>query len=399
MFIRQVFCAIISLILLLCSCSSEKTHLGDCTLISPVGEIPGDQIKVLIIDGINNHDWESTTRATKATLEQTGRFKVDVSTSPRKRAPKEEWQAWRPKFSDYQVVVSNFNDDWEEGGPTLWSKEMKADFEKFVREGGGFVPIHAAASSSGDWKEYNEMCAIGGWGGRKAGKSGYLLRMVDGKWQRSSPNKGLSGEHGRMREFLVIHDQPSHPILKGLPTEWMHAEDELFSALRGPAKNVEVLAHSYSLVTKENEPMMMIITYGKGKVFHIPMGHWNDEFEPYGAALHCVGFQTVLARGIEYVATGKVTIGIPSSFPSKEKAVVIAPDKVKWLGRVSPRDEIIGKRSAFTKQVEVFGLHIYATNTTGDEKLLHAASILAEYIDNDEEGYVGAKRRYRHEED
>ena len=87
MFIRQVFCAIISLILLLCSCSSEKTysettHLGDCNLISPMGEIPGDQIKVLIIDGVNNHDWEMTTEATKATLEQTGRFKVDVSTSP-----------------------------------------------------------------------------------------------------------------------------------------------------------------------------------------------------------------------------------------------------------------------------------------------------------------------------
>ena len=40
----------------------------------------------------------------------------------------------------------------------------------------------------------------------------------------------------------------------------------------------------------------------------------------------------------------------------------------------------------FTKQVEVFGLNIYATNTTGDGKLLHAANILAEYIDNDEDG-------------
>ncbi|MHC4566521.1 MAG: hypothetical protein ACYTE3_12265, partial [Planctomycetota bacterium] len=43
-------------------------------------------------------------------------------------------------------------------------------------------------------------------------------------------------------------------------------------------------------------------------------------------------------------------------------------------------------RARFTKQVEVFGLNIYATNTTGDDKLLHAARILAEYIDNDEDG-------------
>ncbi|MFB0556167.1 MAG: hypothetical protein ACETWQ_22925 [Phycisphaerae bacterium] len=40
----------------------------------------------------------------------------------------------------------------------------------------------------------------------------------------------------------------------------------------------------------------------------------------------------------------------------------------------------------FTKKIEVFGLHIYATNTTSDEKILHAASILAEYIDNNEDG-------------
>ncbi len=289
-----------------------------------------DQIKVLIIDGINNHDWRNTTKANKATLEATGRFTVDVSTSPRKRAPKEEWQAWHPNFSDYDVVLSNFNDDWERGGATLWSEEMKADFEKFVREGGGFVPVHAADNSSADWKEYNEMIAIGGWGGRKAGKSGYLLRLIDGKWQPTSPDKGRSGDDEQVKDYLVIHDQPNHPILKGLPTEWMHAEDELYASLRGPVKNVEVLAHSWCRLTDENEPMMMIITYGKGKVFHIPMGHWNDEFEPYGAALHCVGFQTVLARGTEYVATGKVTIGIPDSFPSKEKTSVIAPDKLEW---------------------------------------------------------------------
>ncbi len=44
------------------------------------------------------------------------------------------------------------------------------------------------------------------------------------------------------------------------------------------------------------------------------------------------------------------------------------------------------RRSMITKQVEVLGLYIYATDTTGDDKLLHAANILAEYIDNDEDG-------------
>ena len=283
-------------------------------------------IKVLIVDGVNNHDWKNTTKANKATLEATGRFTVDVSTSPSRSASEEEWNAWRPNFSDYQVVISNYND----GAKTLWSSEMRGDFEKFVREGGGFVPVHAADNSAGDWIEYNEMIGMGGWGGREAGKSGYLLRLIDGEWQPTSPNEGLSGEHADMREYAVVHDKPSHPILKGLPTEWMHATDELYSALRGPAENVEVLAHSFSLLTEENEPTFFLITYGKGKVFHMPLGHWDDESEPQGKALHCVGFQTLLARGTEYVATGEVTIGIPDSFPTKDKAVVVAPDEVNW---------------------------------------------------------------------
>ena len=177
-----------------------------------------DQIKVLIVDGVNNHDWESTTIATKATLEQTGRFIVDISTSPFKKAPKEKWNAWRPKFSDYEVVVSNFNDDCEDndGCDPLWSSETSADFERFVREGGGFVPIHAADNAWANWDAYNEMIGAGGCGCREAGKSGSLLRMVNSKWTAASPNKVLSGEHGRMREFQVTHDQPAHPILKSL---------------------------------------------------------------------------------------------------------------------------------------------------------------------------------------
>ncbi len=292
----------------------------------------GDPIRVLIIDGVNNHDWERTTEATRATLEQTGRFVVQVSTSPRQRASREEWEAWRPRFSDYQVVLSNFNDDCEHVGgcESLWSEATKADLETFVREGGGFVSVHAADNHDANWLEYNKMIGMGGWGGRQAGVHGSIMRLLDGEWTATSPDEGISGEHGRRRDFLVVHDQPDHPILAGLPTAWMHAEDELYSSLRGPAENVEVLAHSYSLYTNEDEPILMIITYGEGKIFHVPMGHYNDESEPFGASLHCVGFQTVLARGTEYVATGVVTIGIPDSFPGAEEPVVIIPGDVVW---------------------------------------------------------------------
>ena len=306
--------------------------LMSLVLVTASVSFAGEPIKVLIVDGMNNHNWEKTTEGTKEILEQTGRFTVDVCTSPSKRGDKKAWQDWNPKFSDYQVVLSNFNDgcEDEDGCETLWSSKTQAAFEEFVKKGGGFVPVHAADNAFPSWEAYNKMIGIGGWGGRQAGKSGYLLRRIDGKWQRTSPDKGLSGEHGPSRDYKIIHDKPSHPILKGMPTEWIHAKDEMYSALRGPAKNVEVLAYARSRVTKENEPMYAILTFGKGKIFHVAPGHYHEDARKPNEALHCVGFQTLLARGTEYVATGEVTIGIPDSFPSKKKTVVMAPDKVKW---------------------------------------------------------------------
>ncbi|WDE97154.1 ThuA domain-containing protein [Lentisphaera profundi] len=279
------------------------------------------QIKVLIVDGVNNHNWVATTKATKATLLQTGKFTVDVSTSPGKKASKEEWAKWNPDFSKYEVVVSNFND----GGKTLWSKATQKSFESFVNNGGGFVPVHAADNSSSDWLNYNKMIAVGGWGGRKAGKSGFLLRDQDGSWNKCCEKEGKSGGHGPQRDFLVKHDKPNHPIVAGLPTEWMHAKDELYHSLRGPAENVEVIASSLSKNgSKVREPMILVVKFGKGTICHLPMGHAN------GKSLQCVGFQTILARSTEFAARGEVTIAAPANFPGKDKAVIVEPSKLLW---------------------------------------------------------------------
>ena len=63
--------------------------------------VPGGQPKrsVLIVDGINNHDWPRATRILKAILEGSGLFTADVSTSPPANAPTEAWEKWRPVFS------------------------------------------------------------------------------------------------------------------------------------------------------------------------------------------------------------------------------------------------------------------------------------------------------------
>src|SRR4051794_33118765 len=93
----------------------------------------GAPFKALIVDGQNNHDWKSSTQHLKKLLEETGLFTVDVATSPGAKNP--DLKSFRPKFADYKVIISNYN-----GEP--WSDETKADFEKYVKDGGGFVCVH-----------------------------------------------------------------------------------------------------------------------------------------------------------------------------------------------------------------------------------------------------------------
>src|SRR5437016_6091218 len=69
------------------------------------------KIAVLILDGICNwpHDWPKMTAWYKSQLEKSGRFTVDVATTPRWTAPQAEWDAWRPDFKKYGAVLSVYN--------------------------------------------------------------------------------------------------------------------------------------------------------------------------------------------------------------------------------------------------------------------------------------------------
>jgi type 1 glutamine amidotransferase len=306
-----------------------------------------EKLKALIIDGQNNHDWRATTPYLKSALEQSGRFAVEVSTTPGpfrrgpdapKNAPPEKvaeynaakaqyeaekkaydaqkpalWQAWHPKFKDYTVVVSNYNGE-------LWPEEVRHEFVDYVRGGGGFVVVHAADNSFPEWPEYNEMIGLGGWGGRNE-KSGPMLRVREGAIVRDE-TPGAGGTHGKQHEFVLELRQPEHPIVKGFPMKWKHTADELYSKLRGPAKNLTVLATSFNDPsqggTNEHEPILMVIDYGKGRVFHTTMGHATT-------AMSGLGFQLTLARGAEWAATGKVTLPAPKAGElSAETAAVAA---------------------------------------------------------------------------
>ena len=61
-----------------------------------------------------------------------------------------------------------------------------------------------------------------------------------------------------------------------------------------------------------DEPMLMVLSHGKGRVFHTTLGHDL-------AALSSVGFIVTLQRGAEWAATGKVTQKVPADFPGPDK--------------------------------------------------------------------------------
>ena len=265
-------------------------------------------LKLLLIDGQNNHDWKSSTPVLKDILEQTGLFEVDIATSPGRGKDMNEF---KPNFSGYKVIVSNYN-----GEP--WAKETQEALVRFVHEGGGFVAVHAADNSFPKWQEYNQMIGLGGWEGRNE-KSGPLLRLRDGKFV-PDPRPGPGGHHGAQHAFLMETRASVHPIMAGLPAKWMHAKDELYDQLRGPAENMTILASAYSDPAKggsgEHEPLLMAIAYGKGRVFHTALGHNNGKDV---TAQKCVGFIVTLQRGTEWAATGKVTQKIPADFPTADQ--------------------------------------------------------------------------------
>jgi len=266
-------------------------------------------IHVMLLDGEQAgayHAWQETTPYLKRMLDEVGIFQVDVVTAPPSGG---DFSAFRPDWSKYQVVVSNYDapDD-------RWPDSLKASFEEYVRNGGGFVAVHAADNAFANWKEYNLMTGVGGWRGRNE-KSGPHFYYQDGKLV-ADPAPGIAGSHGRRNPFQVVNRITDHPITRDLPKAWMHVGDELYANLHGPGENMTILSTAFSdsanRGTGHEEPILMVISYGKGRVFHTTLGHDL-------AALNCVGFITTYQRGTEWAATGKVTQKVPADFPTAEK--------------------------------------------------------------------------------
>ena len=327
-----------TLLVLSCEPSGEKTTTSK-------------RFEALIIDGSSNHYiWPKTTQMMKSYLEETNLFKVSIlrmnpswlgeKYNKSRPVPYEGYFQDFPlpdqptqstnkpmdtidfqvDFERYDLVLLNIGENTPE-----WPKSTKDAFESYMSNGGGMIVVHAANNAWGQWEAFNEMIGLGGWGGRDSTNGPYVFYDNDGVIQQD-PKEDTCATHGPELEFLVTNRATEHPIMQGIPLDWMHTKDEMYARMRGPFKNAVILATAYSdpvLQTTpwdttmkgsgRHEPMLLATNYGKGRVFHSVMGHFDYSQE-------CVGFITTLQRGAEWAVTGEVTQEIPQDFPTAQES-------------------------------------------------------------------------------
>lgn len=263
-------------------------------------------LNVLIVDGFSNHDWEHTTRCIRAILTGADGFDVSVSTYP---VDGSEIEAWDPKFDKYDVVVQTCND--LNGGPR-WPQLVETALESYVENGGGLFIFHAGNNSFQKWDAYNRMIGLG-WRDKDFGwaitikEDGTVVRVPAGEGEKTSHGPRIDAQLTRLGD---------HPIHAGLPRQWVAADIEVYRYARGPAENLTVLSYTKDPKHEINFPIEWTVTYGKGHVYNSTLGHvWKDQAEPEGVC--CAGFQTLLRRGVQWLAKKEVT-SVPKDFPTKE---------------------------------------------------------------------------------
>lgn len=268
--------------------------------------------RIMLLTGQSSiyHDWQQSSRIIERILDETGLFDVEIVTTP---AEGEPMAGFAPRWSDYGAIVMDYDG-------AAWPEPVRDAFLRYLSSGGGLVLVHAADNAFPDWPEFQAIAGVGGWRGRDE-SAGPMLRWRDGR-QVLDTGPG-SATHPPQHDFQIVTRAPEHPVMRDLPPVWMQANDELYSRLRGPARQVTILATAKAdpplpNATGEHEPMLMAIAYGAGRIFHTTLGHVGPRDEPPVAPMSSVGFVVTLQRGTEWAATGNVTQPVPADFPGPD---------------------------------------------------------------------------------
>jgi type 1 glutamine amidotransferase len=252
----------------------------------PVAPEPSDEglIPVLIVSGANNHDCEWSTPNMKRILEASGKFDVAVTTDPAREL------ADPAILAKARLFVLDYN------GPR-WGEAAERGFLAAVSAGAGVAVIHAANNAFPGFVEYEKLV-------------GHLWRDGTG--------------HGKFHEFdLKILDR-DHPITRGLGEIRRHP-DELYHGLQNPQNATHsILAVAHSSIESggsgKDEPMITAGSYGRGRVFHTPLGHVWRKVEDTRRSQDDPQFHRLLVRGCEWAATGDVADSWIDLFNGKDLA-------------------------------------------------------------------------------
>lgn len=222
-----------------------------------------DKLNLLILTGSNNHDWKATTKELKRMYDETNKFQLHITKSPDTLDYND--------FKNFDVVLSNWN-QWPDNNLD-WPESTKQGLMKYIEEGGGFVLFHAASATFNNWQEYHE--------------------LIGGTW-------GKNTRHGKITEHKITFKDREHPITKGIKD--FSIVDELWVEME-LQDNVNVLATSLSDAKNKGrgvmEPVLLWNTRGKGRCFYNILGH------NVGAIKNKM-WETIMLRGTEWAATGKV---------------------------------------------------------------------------------------------
>jgi uncharacterized protein len=243
---------------------------------------PGKPVTVLIVTGASDepyHHWRETTAAIREALARTGRFRIQTNEEPGGLTP--------AALAGYDAVFLNYN------GPR-WPAMAEAALESFVRSGKGLAAFHLDCYGTFFGMEFRDKK----WQpGPPESEWRAYPQMLGSNW--APENIG----HARRAAFEVDWTDTAHPISRGLPPSF-RADDELYHRITLLA-GARVLADAMSPVeiggTGKREPMIWVNEYGKGRVFFTTLGHDTK-------ALNQPGVSGAFVRGVEWAATGKVTV-------------------------------------------------------------------------------------------
>ena len=181
----------------------------------------GVQDGVLSIGTLATYSAIVGSRVVRRHLAQAGIFELSHVRAP-------EPEQFRADFSRFDVVIPYYCPVPSAGRDPAWPEDTRAALDRYVRDGGGLVIIHAASNAFASWPEYNHMTGLGGWGGRDATAGSYLYLDESGHVLRSD-EPGPAGHHEPEFEYAIDVRAPPVPERVGEDAIGERAGDVVFA--------------------------------------------------------------------------------------------------------------------------------------------------------------------------